>query len=295
MDSTNVLGDYLRARRELVQPEDVGIRPIGLRRVPGLRREEVAMLAGISSDYYLRLEQGRDRHPSNQVLEAIAGVLRLDADGTAYLLSLAGTRSAHGRPAGVRARRASSVEQVPSSILDLINGWPTNPAYVQNKFTDILAVNALAGALSPNYAPGVNLLRAAFLDPVDQRFRLDWAEATEEGVASLRANAGSDVDNPRFVELVGELSVRSERFRQLWGRADVGRPLSRLSRMNHPQVGEIELRSNKFTVNGTDGLMLVVFHAPPGSRSAELLGILGSLAASPNPAAAEAPDPERKT
>jgi transcriptional regulator with XRE-family HTH domain len=279
MDSTNVLGDYLRARRELVRPEDVGIKPIGLRRVPGLRREEVAMLAGISSDYYLRLEQGRDRHPSTQVLEAIATVLRLDADATRYLLSLAGTRSAHGRKSAARAR--SPIDQVPESIVNLINGWPTTPAYVQNKFTDILAVNPLAAALSPNYAPGVNLLRAAFLDPADQQFRADWDEATEEGVASLRAHAGSDVDNPRFVELVGELSVRSERFRQLWGRADVVVRMSRVSRLNHPQVGEIELQSNKFTINGTDGLMMVVFHAPPTSRSAELLGILGSLTAAP--------------
>ncbi|HEX4222140.1 MAG TPA: helix-turn-helix transcriptional regulator [Pseudonocardiaceae bacterium] len=293
MDSTNVLGNYLRARRELVRPEDVGIKPIGLRRVPGLRREEVAMLAGISSDYYLRLEQGRDRHPSTQVLEAIAAVLRLDADSTRYLLSLAGTRSAHGRKSAARAR--PTLDQVPESIVNLINGWPTNPAYVQNKFTDILAVNPLAAALSPNYAPGVNLLRAAFLDPTDQQFRADWAEATEEGVASLRAHAGSDVDNPRFVELVGELSVRSERFRQLWGRADVVVRMSRVSRLNHPQVGEIEVQSNKFTINGTDGLMLVVFHAPPTSRSAELLGILGSLAAAEHPAAGTPATPQTPT
>lgn len=236
------------------------------------------MLAGISSDYYLRLEQGRDRHPSTQVLEAIAAVLHLDADATAYLLSLAGTRSAHGRKAAARRPRA---DEVPESVINLINGWSTNPAYVQNKFTDILAVNPLCAALSPNYAPGVNLLRAAFLDPNDRTLRTDWDEATEEGVAGLRAHAGSDVDNPRFVELVGELSVRSERFRQLWGRADVAVRMSRLSKLHHPQVGDIELQSNKFTINGTDGLMLVVFHAPPASRSAELLGILGSLTASP--------------
>ncbi|HEY4456730.1 MAG TPA: helix-turn-helix transcriptional regulator [Pseudonocardiaceae bacterium] len=293
MDSTNVLGDYLRARRELVRPEDVGIKPIGLRRVPGLRREEVAMLAGISSDYYLRLEQGRDRHPSNQVLEAIATVLRLDADAITYLLSLVGTGSAHGRKPSSRSR--AETRTVPESIADLINGWPTNPAYVQNRFTDILAVNPLCAALSPHYAVGVNLLRAVFLDPAEQNLRADWAEATQEGVASLRANAGSDVDNPRFVELVGELSVRSDRFRQLWGRADVLVPVSRTSHLNHPQVGELELRSNKFTINGTDGLMLVVFHAPPASRSAELLGILGSLAASPSQEPVENPETERKT
>ena len=149
MDGTNALGDYLRARREQVRPEDVGIRSIGVRRVPGLRREEVALLAGISSDYYLRLEQGRDRNPSVQVLEALAGVLRLDADATAYLLGLAQERSV--------PRQQPRGEQAPESIVELITGWPNNPAYVQNKYTDVLAVNALCAALSPNYAVGVNL------------------------------------------------------------------------------------------------------------------------------------------
>src|SRR3954451_3150761 len=137
MESTNALGDYLRARREQVRPEDVGIRSIGLRRVPGLRREEVAMLAGISSDYYLRLEQGRDRNPSAQVLDALAEVLRLDADATAYLRGLAQERPAPRRTG----------EKVPESILELIEGLPNNPAYVQNKYTDCLAVNPLCVAL----------------------------------------------------------------------------------------------------------------------------------------------------
>jgi MmyB-like transcription regulator ligand binding domain len=106
-------------------------------------------------------------------------------------------------------------EPVPLSIRQLIDGWPSNPAYVQNRFSDVLAVNALATALSPNYAPGVNLLRAVFLDPAERVLRRDWEESTAEGVASLRANVGPDVDDPRLVELVGELSVRSERFRQL--------------------------------------------------------------------------------
>jgi transcriptional regulator with XRE-family HTH domain len=272
MESSNALGDFLRARREQVRPEDVGIRRVGLRRVPGLRREEVAMLAGISSDYYLRLEQGRDRNPSVQVLDALADVLRLDADATAYLLGLAQERS-HTSP----KRRT---QQVPESILELIDGWPNNPAYVQNKYTDVLAVNALARALSPNYRVGVNLLRAVLLDPAERLLRRDWENLTEEGVAAFRAEAGSDVDDPRLMEIVGELSVRSERFRQLWARHDVRPRRGRLKPLNHPEVGEIDLRSDKLSIGGTDGLTLVIFHAVPGSRDAELLALLGSLTAS---------------
>ncbi|GAB2998305.1 helix-turn-helix transcriptional regulator [Amycolatopsis acidiphila] len=286
MESTNALGEFLRARRELVRPQDAGISAGGgLRRVPGLRREEVATLAGISADYYLRLEQGRDRNPSVQVLEALATVLRLDADATAYLLALAG-------PGSQSRRRAPNRERVPPSIRQLIDGWTSNPAYVQNKFSEVLAVNSLAAALSPNYSPGVNALRAVFLDPREKELRRDWDTLTEEGVATLRANVGPDVDDPRLVELVGELSVRSERFRQLWARHDVRPRTSRVSRLSHPQVGDLDLAADKLTINGTDGLILVVFHAEPGSRSAELLEILGSLTAPEDAARAPSDRPQ---
>jgi transcriptional regulator with XRE-family HTH domain len=293
MDSTNALGEFLRARRELVRPEDAGIVRGGLRRVPGLRREEVAMLAGISSDYYLRLEQGRDRNPSVQVLDALARVLMLDAEATAYMIGLTQAHSSRLRnttqPTSGR-RTGPRPERVPPSILQLMDGWTSNPAYVQNKFSDVLAVNALGTALSPNYSPGVNILRAAFLDPSERELRRDWEEATEEGVASLRAHVGPHVEDPRLVELVGELSVRSERFRRLWGRHDVQPKKGRMSRLAHPRVGDIDLYSNKLAISGTDGLLLIVFHAEPGSRSAELLGILGSLAASGPKAMRKSPD-----
>nr|WP_328826759.1 helix-turn-helix domain-containing protein [Streptomyces sp. NBC_00252] len=278
MDSKNALGEFLRARRERVRPEDVGLSGGGLRRVPGLRREEVALLAGISSDYYLRLEQGRDRNPSVQVLEALARVLRLDASATAHLLSLAQPE----RPA-VSRRRARRPEAVPASVRELLDTWSGHPAYVQNRFTDCLAANALCTALSPNYTPGVNLLRAVFLDPAEHELRRDWDELTAEGVATLRGHIGPDVDDPRLVELVGELSVRSDRFRYLWSRHEVRPMLGRTSLLSHPLVGDFELRSNKFEIPGTDALSLVVFHAEPGSRSAELLGLLGSLTAPGTP------------
>jgi transcriptional regulator with XRE-family HTH domain len=288
VDATNALGEFLRARRALVGPADAGIPGGGLRRVPGLRREEVAMLAGISSDYYLRLEQGRERNPSLRVLEAIARVLRLDSDATDHLIGLAQTppsrRPGSSHPPGAAGpedhRRTPRVrENAPIGIRRLIGGWTHHPAYVQNRFTDLLAVNALAMALSPNYAPGVNLLSAVLLDPAERELRRDWEEVTAEGVAGLRAQVGPDVDDPRLLELVGELSARSERFRRLWGRHDVQPRRARVSRLRHPQVGDIDLQSDNLSVDGTDGLTLVVFQAEPGSRSAELLTLLGSLTA----------------
>jgi transcriptional regulator with XRE-family HTH domain len=259
----NALGDYLRARRELVQPADVGIHGGGLRRVPGLRREEVALLAGISADYYLRLEQGRDRNPSVQVLEALARVLRLDSPATAYLISLGG----HLPPSALG-------EQVPESIRELIDSWTVHPAYVQNAFTDVLAANSLATAVSPNYAPGVNVLRAVLLDPAERALRRDWTSLTEEGVATLRANVGPAVDDPRLTALVAELSVASPHFRELWARHDVRPKRSRTSLLTHPVVGDLELRSNKLMLD--DGLVLVVFHAEPGTANVELLARLSA-------------------
>ncbi|MEU4098795.1 helix-turn-helix domain-containing protein [Streptomyces sp. NPDC026673] len=281
MDASNALGEFLRARRRLVRPEDVGIGAGGTRRVEGLRREEVAMLAGISTDYYLRLEQGRDRNPSPQVLSAIARALTLDQDTADYMAALpraqatrASARTPSGRPAPRR-------EEVPRSIRELMDGWTGNPAWVQNRYFDVLAVNALAAALSPGHAPGVNLLRAAFLDPAERERRGDWELMTRRGVATLRALAGPDVDAPRLTELVGELSLRSDRFRELWARHDVTPHLGgQVARLTHPQVGDLDLRSDKLAIGGSDGLVLVVLHAEPGSRSAELLRMLGNLSAS---------------
>lgn len=163
MDGSNAIGEFLRAHRATVPPEHVGLPGGGLRRVPGLRREEVAMLAGISSDYYVRLEQGRDRNPSAQVLEAVARVLRLDADATAHVVGLAQQRPSGG---------VHPARQVPWGLLELVGGWPRNPAHLQNRYYDCLAANALATALSPSFRAGVNLLRAVFLDPAERELRM---------------------------------------------------------------------------------------------------------------------------
>jgi transcriptional regulator with XRE-family HTH domain len=280
MNETNLLGDYLRARRELVQPESVGLPVNGVRRVAGLRREEVALLAGISSDYYLRLEQGRDRNPSIQVLEALARVLDLDQAATDYLLSLAAPRPRHRRR---RPRR----ETVPAGVRQLLSVVGL-PAFVEGRYFDVLAANSLARALSPNLQAGQNRLRAVFLDPAEVALYPDWDAATAGLVAGFRESVGTDTDDPRFVQLVGELSLSSDRFRQLWARHDVQAREGAPVRIHHPQVGDLTISREKLSIGGAEGQLLVVYHAEPGTSSAEKLGLLASLA---SPAATPARDP----
>ncbi|WP_055546560.1 helix-turn-helix domain-containing protein [Streptomyces sp. NBRC 110028] len=264
----NPLGDYVRARRELVTPEQAGIPALGRRRVPGLRREEVAMLAGISADYYLRLEQGRDRNPSVQVLESLARVLRLDDDATAHLLRLGAAKA--------RRRRARPpAEAVPPGVGKLVATLPL-PAYVEGRCFDVLAANALATALSPRLVAGANRLRDLFLDPAEQALYPDWENATTGLVAGFRESVGTATDDPRFIELVGELSLASTRFRRLWARHDVhvceGVPM----RIDHPQVGRLLLNRERLGIGGADGQTLVVHHPDPGTDSAGKLALLAS-------------------
>ena len=269
----NPIGEYLRARRELVRPQDIGIPDISARRrVHGLRREEVAMLAGLSSDYYIRLEQGRDQHPSPQVLDALARALQLDDAATAHLHQLAA-------PPARRRRKTSPPEKVPAGILGLIASWNQSPAYVFGRYMDVLAVNSLATALVPFYVKGENLVRAVFLDPRVPDIYGNWEDVTMSTVASLRVRVGPDVDEPRLNDLVGELSVRSERFRQLWARHDVHSKRSGAARIDHPLVGPLELNSEKLPLPDTDHQTLVVHYAAPGSASATALALLATTTA----------------
>lgn len=268
---TNLLGDYVRARRELVTPEQAGIPVTGVRRVPGLRREEVAMLAGISADYYMRLEQGRDRNPSVQVLESLARVLRLDDDATAYLLRL-GT----DRPR--RRTRRPRREAVPPGIAKLVATLPL-PAYVEGRYFDVLAANALATALSPRLVAGGNRLRDVFLDPAEQALYPDWEDAGGGMVAGFRESVGTDTDDPRVIELVGELSLASPRFSRLWARHDVVACEGAPKRIDHPQVGALRLNRERLGVGGAEGQTLVVYHPDPGTDSAEKLALLASMTA----------------
>ncbi|WP_410635526.1 helix-turn-helix domain-containing protein [Amycolatopsis sp. cmx-4-83] len=275
-DEPNLLGDHLRARRELLTPEQAGVPAGGVRRVPGLRREEVAQLAGISADYYLRLEQGRDRNPSRQVLEAIARVLQLDDDTTAYLIGLT-----EQRPRSLKRRRRRK-ETVPPGTLKFLAAVGL-PAFVEGRYLDVLAANPLAEAISPRLVAGANRLRDVFLDPAEQALFPDWHLATQGLVAGFRQAVGTETDDPRFIELVGELSLASKRFRELWARHDVANRRGATVRFAHPQVGELVLNREKLLLSDAPGLVLAVYHPDPGTDAADKLALLGSAALAPAP------------
>jgi transcriptional regulator with XRE-family HTH domain len=271
MQSDNRLGEFLRARREVARPEDFALPEPGRRRTPGLRREEVALLAGVSADYYVRLEQGRDKHPSEQVINALARVFTLDDEGLAHLRELA-------RPV-TRRRRPSRPERVSPALQRLLDTWSGTPAMVVGRYLDVLANNRLAAAVNHCSVKGQNQVRVMFLEPYVRRMYADWATAAAQTVASLRAGAGADLDDPRLTELVGELSLKSEDFRRLWARHDVAAKTAGTKRFRHPMVGDLTLSYETFTVNGAAGQTLLVYHAEPGSPSEQALALLGSMTA----------------
>ncbi|MGC4768925.1 helix-turn-helix transcriptional regulator [Micromonospora sp. DT44] len=260
------LGGYLRARRELVSPSQVGLPTGGRRRVPGLRREEVALLAGISPDYYLRLERGRDKNPSPQVLESLARVLQLDDIERMYLLDLAAARP--------RAPRRKRSEHVPARVYELLAHLQV-PAFVEGRAFDVLASNPMAVAFSPRLRPGQNRLRSLLLDPEERAFHQDWTKATANFIATLRTTIGDDIDNPRFVELVGELALSSQRFRTLWARHDVRNLDGGTTTVHHPVVGDLRLHRDKLPI---EDVILVVYYPDKDSDSDEKLRLLAALA-----------------
>jgi transcriptional regulator with XRE-family HTH domain len=265
----NALGDYLRARRGQVRPEDVGLIAGARRRVRGLRREELATLAGISSEYYLRLEQGRDKNPSAQVLDSIARALQLDIKGTEYLHQLAS-------PPGTR-REQLDLETAADGTDEVIDQFPM-PAIVASRCLDVLAANPLARTLSPGFTPGGNFLRWRLFEPAAREFFVDWDEVTDVAVSGLREAAGSDPDDPRLRALVDELSSASARFRELWTRAEVGYRTG-VIHMRHPEVGDLYLHRNRFNIPHSGGQHMLTYSAHPGSESAAKLEALRSLAA----------------
>jgi transcriptional regulator with XRE-family HTH domain len=269
--NSNALGDYLRARRGQVRPEDVGLVPGARRRVQGLRREELATLSGISSDYYLRLEQGRDKHPSAQILDALARALKLDTQATEYLHQLATSMSGRRDPAVAEVAADSSGELIEQFAM---------PAIVASRCLDVLAANSIARALSPGFAPGLNFLRWRLLDPAARDLYVDWDESTDVLVSGLREVAASDPDDPRLRSLINELSSASERFRELWGRADVGYRVG-ITHMRHPEVGEVFLHRNRFNIPHSGGQHLLIYRAEPGSASAAALDALRAVAGGP--------------
>ena len=260
-ERANALGDYLRARREQICPEDVGLVAGRRRRVAGLRREEVATLAGISCAYYLRLEQGQDTHPSGQVVEAIARALLLDLKATEYLHRLA-TATDNRRP-------LTAEDTVSESLCQLIDQLSV-PVVVGNRYLDALAANACARALCPGYEPGGNMLRWVFVAPSARDFYVHWDAITDIAVCEFREVAGTDLGDPRLCALIDELSARSPRFRELWARADVGYRTGPLD-FRHPRLGELHLHRTRLRVPHSDGQHMLIYHAEPGSESAQAL------------------------
>lgn len=275
MSSASRLGEFLRVRREQLQPDDLGLNVLGRRRVAGLRREEVAGLAGVSVDYYTRLEQGRSQHPTEPVVAALARALRLDADTTAHLHRLA-------RP-GPKVSPPGSAEQTPADVRALLVALEPSPAFVVGRVLDVLASNATARALSPLHHEGENLLRSIFLDPRAAVLHPDRETFGERIVATLRATAAIGDGDPEVDVVVEELLDGSDEFRRLWELHSVRRRGYGTKRFAHPVAGELALGYRTFAVHGADaaGQTLVAYHAD----SAVARDALASLAAAVGAAA----------
>ncbi|MGW4502152.1 helix-turn-helix transcriptional regulator [Micromonospora sp. NPDC004336] len=269
MSDSTPLGDFLRARREALKPQDVGLPEHGRRRVPGLRREEVAMLAGVSSDYYMRLEQGRETSPSPQMIDAIAAALHLDDEAHDHLRRL--TRAP-------QERRSVSAghDRISPQLLRLIDNWPDTPAFILGPALDILAHNALAAALHSGFQRFDNLGRMVFLDPAGRTFYQDWDKAARSCVAELRAAYGHDPDSRRITEVVDTLCAKSPEFAELWARHEVKGKTQQAKNFAHPEVGALEIQFSAFTVNDAPHQQLVVYQAERASATAAAFAELRS-------------------
>lgn len=233
--------------------------------MPGLRREELASLAGVSVAYYTRLEQGHDRSPSAGVLDALADALRFDADADArahvHVLARAPRRPA----AGPRPERARA------DLADLLDRHVDVPAMVLGRALDVLLANSMARALHPSYLAGRNLALDVFLDEEARSRYADAEQVRRNRIGSLRMASGALPGDPRLIEVVGELSIRSPAFRELWARHEVRAKSAGAKRFRHPDVGELELRYSFFGVSGAEHQTLIVYHPEPGTRHAESL------------------------
>jgi transcriptional regulator with XRE-family HTH domain len=270
--------EFLSSRRARITPEQAGLPAYGgNRRVEGLRREEVAMLAGVSVDYYVRMERGNLSGASESVLDALAHALQLDEAEREHLFTLA-------RTAGTSPRRrrttATSVRPAVQQVLDAITDAP---AWVRNGRHDIMAMNRLARALySPILADPrrpANTTRFVYLDPAAPEFFVDWERVAGDAAAMLRLEAGRNPNDPALITLVGELSTRSEIFRQRWASHDVQFHRSGRKRLRHPVVGELDLNFESMGLPSEPGLFLNVYTATPDSPSADALKMLASWAA----------------
>jgi transcriptional regulator with XRE-family HTH domain len=277
MDARNEIREFLTSRRAKLKAADVGLPDYGPRRVPGLRREEVAVLAGVSVPYYTRLERGELAGASDSVLEALAHALQLDDAERAHLFALARATQPLARP----PRRRPAKHRIRPSVQQLLDAMTGAAAHIGNDRLDILGANPLGRALYLEMFDGQerpNAARFVFLDPRARDFYLDWDRIARDVVATLRSAAGRNPHDRELIDLVGELSTRSDEFRQHWAR-DVRFHISGVKRFHHTQVGDLELNYERLEVVFDTGLTIFAYTADPGTRSTEALSLLGSLAA----------------
>ena len=280
-DLSAEIRDFLSTRRARITPEQAGLPAYGgNRRVKGLRREEVAMLAGVSVDYYVRMERGSLAGASESVLDALAAALRLDEAERTHLFALAKESGAHGKPQ--RRTAPTTVRPVVQQVLDAMTDAP---AWVRNGWHDIVAMNPLARALySPVLAAPrrpANTTRFVYLYPEEAReFFVDYDRIASDAAAMLRLEAGRNPHDKALIELVGELSTRSETFRQRWASHDVKFHRSGQKRLRHPAVGQLDLDFESMELSSAPGLQLNVYTAATGTPTADALKLLASWAAS---------------
>ncbi|RFC72619.1 helix-turn-helix transcriptional regulator [Streptomyces sp. AcE210] len=275
LDRRAELSEFLRTRRARLKPQDVGLPDFGRhRRVPGLRREELAQLAGVSVAYYTRLEQGNGRNVSAEVLDAIARALRLTDAEHAHLTHLAKPKQHK------KSKRSTRPQQVRVALSQLLNTLDGVPAYIGGPRSEILAWNRMAAALFGDWGElpprERNWARLVFLNPAYRDLFLEWDSKASDMVSYLRLYAGCHPDDPELSALVGELSVKSEEFRRLWATHDVREKSHGVKRMRHPLVGDMALMYETLHLPDDEEQFLVMYHAEPGSPSAEALRLLAS-------------------
>ncbi|KJC64617.1 helix-turn-helix domain-containing protein [Agreia bicolorata] len=268
MPAHHPMGDYLRARRELVQPADVGLAPTGgLRRVSGLRRSEVALVAGISTEYYVKLEQGQETRPTDQVLDALSRALRLDATAKSYLYALARLVDEPEHPVS-----APTVERTRW----LIDSWPMTPAIILDRHSDIVAVNSLMSILIDGYRVGRNAVVVLLTDPALRELYVDWEGLSKRTIGLFRSRVGLHADR-RTEQLIAELTRDSARFRELWNRHDIAGMTEGTHPMVHPRVGALNLHYAHLPLVGSDDHTIFLYYAEPGTHSEKALAELATL------------------
>jgi len=280
MDTGHEIRDFLTSRRSRITPEQAGLPAYGgNRRVAGLRREEVALLAGVSIDYYTRLERGRAHGASESVLEGIARALQLDEAERAHLFDLARAAA----PAAPRSPRRPAPQQVRPSVRRILDSMTTTPAYVRNARLDILAANRLGAALFAPVLTGpaqpANNARFLFLDPAAREFYPDWERQAQDVVAMLRTESGQNPYDKALSNLIGELSTRSDHFRTWWAAHNVRFHRTGVKRLHHPVVGDLTLTFEALDLAADTGLRISAYSAEPGTPSDDALKLLATWAA----------------